>query len=165
MQVGPIRSVTTPGSTGTRPCITVVLAEDHRFLRRELRKLLEAESDLAVVGEAASGRQAIALALQLRPAVLIMDIATPLRDGLEITRQICRAVPATKVLILSTQRDAAYIDSAAAVGAAGYLLKQTAHLALPEAIRTVQKGTAFFSAVGTPRPRRRKKLAPKGRAT
>jgi len=163
MQVDPTRSTVVPGGSSGRPRITVVLAERHRFLRRELRKLLETESDLAVVGEASSGRQAITLAIQLRPAVLVMDISMPLREGLETTRQIRQAVPETKVLLLSTHRDAAYRASAAAMGAAGYLLTQTAHRKLTEAIRTVHRGTPFFSATGAPPRRAQPARAPRGR--
>jgi len=125
--------------------ITVLLAEDHMLVREGLRKLLEAESDIEVVGEAANGRQAVEMTRKLRPAVVIMDIAMPLLNGLEATRQIRQAVPDTKVLILSAHSDDAYVERVTALGAAGYLIKQTSAHFLCEAIREVQKGNTFFS--------------------
>jgi DNA-binding NarL/FixJ family response regulator len=125
--------------------ITVLLAEDHMIVREGFRKLLEAEPDLEVVGEAQTGRQAVVLTRQLRPDVVVMDIAMPLLNGLEATRQIRKSVPGTKVLILSAHSDDAYIEQATALGAAGFLLKQTSSHVLAEAIREVQKGNAFFS--------------------
>mgnify|MGYP001614608128 CR=1 FL=1 len=124
--------------------ITVLLADDHKFFRKGLRKLLEAESDIEVVGEAINGRQAVAMTRKLRPAVVIMDIAMPLLNGLDATRQICQTVPETKVLILSAHNDDAYVERAKALGAAGYLIKHTNADCLSEAIREVHKGTAFF---------------------
>ena len=125
--------------------ITVLLAEDHMIVREGLRILLEAEGDIAVVGEAETGRQAVELTRQLRPDVIVMDIAMPLLNGLEATRQICRGVPGTKVLILSAHSDDAYLEQVTALGAMGYLLKQTSAHFLAEAIREVQKGRRFFS--------------------
>ncbi len=125
--------------------ITVLLAEDHEIVRQGLRKLLEAESDIEVVGEAATGRQAVALTRKLRPAVVVMDIAMPLLNGLEATRQIRQAVPEAKVLILSAHSDDAYVEQATTEGAAGFLLKQSSSDVLARAIREVQKGNTFFS--------------------
>jgi DNA-binding NarL/FixJ family response regulator len=125
--------------------ITVLLAEDHMIVREGLRALLEAEGDIAVVGEAQTGRQAVQLAKRLRPEVVVMDIAMPLLNGLEATRQIRKAVPATKVLILSAHSDDEYIRQVVLLGAAGYLIKQTSADLLSRAIREVQKGNLFFS--------------------
>jgi DNA-binding NarL/FixJ family response regulator len=125
--------------------ITVLLAEDHMVVREGFRKLLAAEDDIEVVGEAQTGRQAVALTQKLRPAVVVMDIAMPLLNGLEATRQIRKAIPGTKVLILSAHNDDAYIEQAIAFGAAGYLVKQTSSHDLSRAIRTVQNGNTFFS--------------------
>ena len=125
--------------------ITVLLAEDHMIVREGLRKLLATETDLEVVGEAETGRQAVALAKKLRPAVVVMDIAMPLLNGLEATRQIHKILPATKVLMLSAHSDDAYVDQAMAVGAVGFLLKQTSAHDLSRAIREVQAGRSFFS--------------------
>ena len=125
--------------------ITVLLAEDHMIVREGFRNLLAADADLVVVGEAQTGREAVALAKKLRPAVIVMDIAMPLLNGLEATRQIHKALPGTKVLMLSAHSDDAYVDQAIAVGAVGFLLKQTSAHELSKAIREVQNGKTFFS--------------------
>lgn len=125
--------------------IPVLLAEDHEIVRQGLRSLLEAEGDIKVIGEAETGRQAVELVRKLRPAVVVMDIAMPLLNGLEATRQIRQAFPDTKVLILSAHSDDAYVEEASAVGAVGFLLKQTSSRVLATAIREVQKGNTFFS--------------------
>jgi len=125
--------------------ITVLLAEDHMVVREGFRKLLAAEADLEVVGEAQTGRQAVALARKLRPAVVVMDIAMPLLNGLEATRQIRKAIPGAKVLILSAHNDDAYVEQAIAFGAVGFLVKQTFSHDLSRAIREVQNGNTFFS--------------------
>jgi DNA-binding NarL/FixJ family response regulator len=125
--------------------ITVLLAEDHTIVREGFRKMLELEDDLEVAGEAQDGRQAVALAIKLRPAVVLMDIAMPLLNGLEATRQVLKAVPGTKVLILSAHSDDAYVQNATESGAVGFLLKQTSAHDVCRAIREVQKGKTFFS--------------------
>lgn len=125
--------------------ITVLLAEDHKIVREGLRVLLEAERDIEVVGEAETGRQAVQLTKRLRPGVVVMDIAMPLLNGLEATRRILKAVPATRVLILSAHGDDGYIRQVVMLGAAGYLIKQTSADLLSRAIREVHKGNTFFS--------------------
>ena len=125
--------------------ITVLLAEDHQIVREGFRALLKAESDIEVVGEAQTGRQAVALAKKLRPAVVVMDIAMPLLNGLEAARQIRQTSPDAKVLMLSAHSDDAYVEQAIAFGAVGFLLKQTSAHDLSRAIREVQKGNTFFS--------------------
>jgi DNA-binding NarL/FixJ family response regulator len=125
--------------------ITVLLAEDHMIVREGFRKLLESEEDIEVVGEAQTGRQAVEMTRKLRPAVVVMDIAMPLLNGLEATRQIRKSVPNTKVLMLSAHSDDAYVEQAIAIGAVGFLLKQTSSHDLSNAIREVQKGNTFFS--------------------
>jgi DNA-binding NarL/FixJ family response regulator len=125
--------------------ITVLLAEDHTIVREGFRKMLDLEKDLQVVGEAQDGRRAVALAKKLTPAVVLMDIAMPLLNGLEATRQILKAVPATKVLILSAHSDDAYVQNATESGAVGFLIKQTSAHDVCRAIREVQQGKTFFS--------------------
>ena len=125
--------------------ITVLLAEDHTIVREGFRKMLELEDDIEVVGEAQDGRQAIAMVKELRPAVVLMDIAMPRLNGLEATRQVLKAIPATKVLILSAHSDDAYVKNATESGAMGFLLKQTSSHVVCGAIREVQKGKTFFS--------------------
>jgi len=125
--------------------ITVLLAEDHTIVREGFRKMLELEDDIEVAGEAQDGRQAVALAIKLRPDVVLMDIAMPLLNGLEATRQVLKAVHATKVLILSAHSDDAYVQSATESGAVGFLLKQTSAHDVCRAIREVLNGKTFFS--------------------
>jgi len=125
--------------------ITVLLADDHTVVRQGLRLLLEAEPDIKIAGEAGTGRQAVQLAQTLKPDVVVMDIAMPLLNGLEATRQIIKEVPSTRVLILSSYSDDEYVHQLTEAGAAGYLLKQAAVTDLIKAIREAKKGKAFFS--------------------
>ena len=125
--------------------ITVLLAEDHMIVREGFRKMLEFETDLEVVGEAKNGREAVALAKKLRPDLVLMDVTMPLLNGLQATCQILEAVPASKVLMLSSHSDEAYIVEAVKSGAAGYLIKQTSADSVCTAIRDVHKGNTFFS--------------------
>lgn len=125
--------------------IAVLLADDHQIVREGFRSLLRNEDDIEVVGEAANGREAVLLTEKLRPAVVVMDIAMPLLNGLEATRQIRKSFPETRVLILSAHDDDAYVEQATLLGAAGFLLKQTSSHVLANAIREVEKGNTFFS--------------------
>ena len=99
--------------------ITVLLAEDHAVVREGFRTMLEAETDLEVLGEAQEGRTAVALALKLRPDVVLMDIAMPLLNGLEATRQLVKAQPGIRILILSAHSDDAYVQNAPRLGRGG----------------------------------------------
>src|SRR5580765_9029464 len=115
--------------------IKVVLADDHTVVRQGLRALLAAEGDIEIVGEAENGRTAIQVVKKTLPDVAIIDIAMPVLNGLEATRQITRSVPNTKVLILSSYSDDEYVQQVTEAGAAGYLVKQTAANDLLKAIR------------------------------
>ncbi len=126
--------------------ITVLLAEDHTIVREGFRKMLELEDDIKVIGEAKDGREAVALATEFRPAVVLMDIAMPLLNGLEATRQILKARPKSRVLMLSAHSDDAYVQNAIETGAAGFLLKQTSAHEVCRAIREVHQGKTFFSS-------------------
>jgi two-component system, NarL family, nitrate/nitrite response regulator NarL len=125
--------------------ITVLLAEDHAVVREGLRALLATESDIVVVAEAQNGRQAVERTKALHPSVVVIDIAMPLLNGLEATRQILKAFPTTRVVILSAHGDDEYVEQAIALGAVGYLVKQTSALVLAKAIREVHNGNTFFS--------------------
>ncbi len=134
--------------------ITVLLAEDHAPLRQALRDLLALEGDLRIVGHAASGRQAVALAGRLSPDVVVMDISMPLLKGLEAMQQILQARPTTKVIMLSFHNEDCYIEHARALGAAGYVVKQTSAHLLPQAIREVHRKKAFFNRLKKPSAKR-----------
>ena len=125
--------------------ITTMLVDDHTLIRQGLRVLLEAEDDIVVVGEAQDGRQAVEMALRLRPDVVVMDIAMPLLNGLEATRQILDAAPKTRVLILSAHSDEEYVERVIGLGAAGYVLKQSSLEDLATAIRTARAGKLYVS--------------------
>ena len=125
--------------------ITVLLADDNRGIRAEIRKLLELEDDLVVIGEAKNGHEAVALTKKLRPALVLMDVNMPLLNGLQATCQILKAARGTKVLMLSAHLDEAYIVEAVNSGARGYLIKQTSGNDLCTAIREIHKGNTFFS--------------------
>jgi len=127
--------------------IAVLLADDHAVVRQGLRALLSAEGDIVVVGEAKNGREAVLLAKQSLPDVVVMDVAMPGMNGLEATRQIVRHVPSSKVLVLTSYGDEAYVTQLLAAGAMGYLVKQTAADDLLKAIRQVRAGQQFFSPV------------------
>jgi DNA-binding NarL/FixJ family response regulator len=107
--------------------------------------LLSAEEDIEVQGEAENGRQAVLLAKKLVPDVVVMDVAMPLLNGLEATRQILKAVPSAKVLVLTSYGDDDCVSQMMDAGASGYLIKQTAANDLLKAIREVQRGNAYFS--------------------
>lgn len=125
--------------------ITVLLAEDHDIVREGLRSLLELSGDFEVVGEASNGRQAVDLVSKLKPTVVVMDIAMPLLNGFEATRQILLAAPATKVLVLSAHSDDEYVAHMAGVGASGYLVKQNSGQVLVHAVKEIASGRRYFS--------------------
>jgi two-component system response regulator NreC len=125
--------------------VRILLADDHTILRDGIRSLLEDEPDMAVIGEAEDGRSAVKLACQLKPDVVLMDIAMPLLNGLEATRQIKHDCPQVKVLILTMHENEEYIRQVLASGAMGYILKDAAASELLDAIRAVQRGEAVLS--------------------
>jgi DNA-binding NarL/FixJ family response regulator len=125
--------------------ISVLIVEDHTMVREGLRAMLKLEPDLAVVGEAQDGRKAVAMAMKLRPDVILMDIAMPGLNGLEATRQLAKALPATRIIILTAHCDDAYVKSAVDSGAAGFLLKQDSTHDICRAIREVHQGGIHYS--------------------
>lgn len=126
--------------------ITVLLAEDHIVVREGLRALLEIDEKIKIVGQVQTGREAVRLFKELLPDVVVMDVAMPYLNGLEATRQILKATPAAKVLILSAHGEDEYVEQAIEAGAMGYLIKQTSGQILSVAVREVQKGNTFFSS-------------------
>ncbi|HLH60669.1 MAG TPA: response regulator transcription factor [Ktedonobacteraceae bacterium] len=129
---------------GVQSPIRVLLADDHDILRQGLKMLLGLQKDLQVVGEARTGREAVALAQQLQPDVIVLDISMPDMDGLEACRQIRSEQPATQVLILTMHESEEYFLQALRMGAAGYLVKRAAPGDLQIAISTVARGDAFL---------------------
>ena len=125
--------------------IKVLLADDHAVVRDGLRVLLEAQSDISVVGDAANGREAIRLVSQRHPDVVVMDIAMPELNGIEATQQIHDASPSTQVLILSMHSTTEHIFRALQAGARGYLLKDSAGTEVVDAVRVVYAGRRYLS--------------------
>ena len=125
--------------------ITILLAEDHAIVRQGLIALLKLDGSFQLVGEAKTGREAVALAQSLRPDIILMDIAMPVLNGLEATRQIRAANPAAKVIVLSAHSDEVYVEKMIEAGVAGFLEKQSSAEILTKAIHEVAKGRSFFS--------------------
>ncbi len=129
--------------------IRILLADDHTLMRSGIRALLEDEPGLTIIGEAEDGRTAVAQACRLGPDVVIMDIAMPLLNGLEATRQIKQQCPHVRVLILSMHENEEYIRQVLEAGAMGYILKDAAARELISAIRSVYRGEAVLSPAVT----------------
>src|ERR687897_3386942 len=127
------------------PALRILLADDHTVVRQGLRKVLEERPEWQVVAEAGDGRDAVRLAEQHRPDVAIIDVAMPLLNGIEATRQITKRVPNTRVLVLSMHADEAYVTQILRAGATGYLLKESADVDLFKAVEEAAKGRSFFS--------------------
>jgi len=125
--------------------VRILLADDHSLLREGLRLLLERQPEFAVVGEAGDGREAVRLAEELHPDVVVMDIAMPELNGIEATLRIVNGLPRTSVLILSMHHDESYVARALKAGARGYLLKDSLKADLLNAVLAVTEGRSFFS--------------------
>ena len=125
--------------------IQVLLADDHLVVRKGLRAILERQAGMEVVGEAADGREAVALSESMTPDVVIMDITMPHLNGIDATAQIVKRNPRIGVVILSVHSDETYILRALNSGAKGYLLKDSAETDLVKAVDTVALGKPFFS--------------------
>jgi DNA-binding NarL/FixJ family response regulator len=124
--------------------ISVLLVDDHTLVRRGFRRMLEDEPDMKVVGEAGDGEEAIKLARELHPRVVVMDCALPGMNGLEATREILDNVPDTAVLMLSMHTESTWVRRAIDAGAKGYVLKNALDLELGAAIRKVAAGETIF---------------------
>ena len=125
--------------------INIVLGDDHTLVRQGVRKILEDQPEWTVVDEAADGREAVRKTLEAKPDVAIFDIAMPMLNGIDATRQVVRRLPDTKVLILSMHGDEAYVVQGLQAGAKGYLLKDSADQDLVEAVTAVANGKSLFS--------------------
>src|ERR1700685_1497674 len=120
--------------------ISVLLVDDHILVRRGFRRLLEDDESIEVVGEAGDGNEAVALALQLKPRVVVMDFALPSMNGAVATRMIRKALPDTEVLMLSMHEGPTYVRTCLDAGARGYLLKNAVDLELIDAVKRVAGG-------------------------
>jgi DNA-binding NarL/FixJ family response regulator len=120
--------------------ISVLLVDDHNLVRRGFRRILEDEPDITVVGEAGNGAEAVRLAQELKPTVIVMDCALPGTSGLAATRQILEASPQQAILMLSMHSEETLVRQALDAGARGYVLKNAVDLELPAAIRKVAAG-------------------------
>lgn len=127
--------------------LRLLLGDDHTLVRQGLRKLLEENPDWKVIAEAGDGREAVRHALELRPDISILDIAMPLLNGIDATRQIVKRWPEARILMLSMHATEPYITRSLQAGAKGYLLKDAAGKDLIRAVSTVAAGKAFFSRV------------------
>ncbi|HEY3453939.1 MAG TPA: response regulator transcription factor [Bryobacteraceae bacterium] len=124
--------------------ITVLLADDHGLVRRGFRRILEDDEGMKVVGEASNGVEAIRMAYELKPKVVVMDLSMPELDGVQATKEIVKHLPGTEVLILSMHADDNYVRNALDAGAKGYLLKSSIDVDLVGAIRSVAEGKRFM---------------------
>ncbi|MFV2044639.1 MAG: response regulator [Anaerolineales bacterium] len=125
--------------------ITVFLADDHKIIRDGLCALLEKQLDIDVVGEAANGVDAVRLVAELKPQVVVIDIAMPELNGIEATRQILKNTPETKVIVLSMYATVEHVYHALEAGVSGYLVKESAGVEVASAVRHVAGGRRYFS--------------------
>ena len=129
----------------TEPNIRVLVADDHAVVREGIRHVLAATHGFDIAGEAASGREAVALAGSVEPDVVVLDVSMPNGTGLEVIGDVRRAAPQARVLILSVHDEAEYVLEAVRAGAHGYLRKDSSPAELRDAVRAVDRGESFFS--------------------
>jgi two-component system, NarL family, response regulator NreC len=125
--------------------IRILLADDHAVVRHGFRMILEAQSDLEVVGEVSNGREAVEAAANLQPDVAVMDVTMPELNGIEATRRMAEVAPRTRVLALSMHKDAVYVREILRAGARGYLLKDSAEDGFLNAVRAIARGEGYLS--------------------
>lgn len=135
--------------------IRILIADDHAVLRAGVAMLLAAQPDLVVVGEAADGTETAARARELQPDVVLLDLSMPGPASGDVIRQVLRASPATRVLVLTMHDDPAYLASAMLAGAVGYVVKKVADTELLQAIRAVHAGRTFVDLTRTSDPHQR----------
>src|SRR3982751_6262562 len=126
--------------------ISVLLVDDHSLVRRGFRRILEDEEGMQIAGEASNGVEAIRLANELKPKVIVMDLSMPELDGVQATKEIVKHLPDTEVLVLSMHADDNYVRNAFDAGAKGYLLKSAIDVDLVGAIRAVAEGKRFIGS-------------------
>lgn len=124
---------------------TILLADDHAIVRRGLRVILDSEEDLAVIGEVTNGLEVAESINRLQPDVLVLDIMMPGLNGLEVTRNVGKCSPQTRIIILSAYSNEAYVSEALRSGAAGYVLKAASTAELVQAVRAVMAGACYLS--------------------
>lgn len=125
--------------------IRILLADDHSMVRQGFRRILEAQADFEIAGEAGNGNEAIELARSLGPDVVVMDVAMPELNGIEATRRLMEAAPRTRVLALSMHKDSVYVREILRAGARGYLLKDAIDAELVAAVRAVARGEGYLA--------------------
>ncbi|MGO9241133.1 MAG: response regulator [Bryobacteraceae bacterium] len=125
--------------------IRIILADDHSVVRQGFRRILEAQPDMDIVGEASNGREALEQAAKLTPDVVVMDVAMPELNGIEATRRLSEATPHSRVLALSMHKDSVYVREILRAGARGYLLKDAVDEDLIAAVRAVSRGEGYLS--------------------
>jgi DNA-binding NarL/FixJ family response regulator len=132
-------------SAGGERMIRILLADDHVLVRQGFRMILEAQPDMQIVGQANNGREAVELAENLHPDVVIMDVAMPELNGIEATRRLAESSPRARVLALSMHKDSVYVREILRAGARGFLLKDSGDADLVAAVRAVAKGEGYLS--------------------
>lgn len=125
--------------------IRIVLADDHSVVRQGFRRILDAQPDMEIVGEASNGKEALESAARLTPDVVVMDVAMPELNGIEATRRMAETAPRTRVLALSMHKDSVYVREILRAGARGYLLKDAVDEDLIAAVRAVSRGEGYLS--------------------
>jgi two-component system, NarL family, response regulator NreC len=125
--------------------IRILLADDHAVVRQGFKMILDAQPDMEIVGEAGNGREAVEQAEQLRPDIVVMDVAMPELNGIEATRRLAASMPRTRVIALSMHKDSVYVREILRAGARGYLLKDSGAGDLVSAIRAVASGESYLS--------------------
>lgn len=126
--------------------LRILIADDHEFVRRGLRQLLETQRGWQVVGEAATGQETVEMVLKLKPKVVVMDLTMPEMSGLEATREILKSLPKTEILVLTMHESEHFIREVMNAGARGYLLKTDAGLDLVAAVKALRDHKPFFTS-------------------
>jgi len=125
--------------------IRILLADDHAVVRAGFKMILSAQADMEIVGEAGNGREAVELAEELKPDIVVMDVAMPELNGIEATRRLATSLPHARVVALSMHKDSVYVRETLRAGARGYLLKDSPAGDLVSAVRAVASGESYLS--------------------